>query len=122
MEAACTNVAKLIIVNAPNRGAVPGLPDDAVLELPCLVNTSGIFPLRQPSVPQAVWGLVSAVKNYEQLTIEAVVTGSREKALLALLAHPLVGEYETAMPLLDEMLEANRTYLPQFFPEPDKIE
>jgi 6-phospho-beta-glucosidase len=122
MEAACTNVAKLIIVNAPNRGAVPGLPDDAVLELPCLVNTSGIFPLRQPSVPQAVWGLVSAVKNYEQLTIEAAVTGSREKALLALLAHPLVGEYETAMPLLDEMLEANRTYLPQFFPEPDKIE
>jgi alpha-galactosidase/6-phospho-beta-glucosidase family protein len=50
------------------------------------------------------------------------VTHLSLKALLALLAHPLVGEYETALPLLDEMLEANRLYLPQFFPEQDKIE
>jgi 6-phospho-beta-glucosidase len=35
--------------------------------------------------------------------------------LLALLSHPLVGEYELAVPLLDEMLHANQAYLPQFF-------
>jgi len=117
MEAACTNVEKIIVVNAPNRGAVPGLPDDAVLELPCVINASGIFPLRAPEVPAAVWGLIAAVKNYEQLSVEAAVSGSRKTALLALLAHPLVGEYEVAKPLLEEMLEANRPFLPQFFPE-----
>jgi 6-phospho-beta-glucosidase len=115
IEAAYTNRANVIVVNAANRAALPCLPDDAVIEVPCLVNASGIFPLRQPEIPPAVWGLIAAVKNYEQLTVEAAVTGSREIALLALLAHPLVGDYEKAKALLAEMLEANRTYLPGFF-------
>jgi len=59
--------------------------------------------------------LIAAVKNYEQLTIEAAITGNCDTALLALLAHPLVGDYEKAKALLAEMLEANRRYLPQFF-------
>ena len=115
MEAAYTNQDRVIIINVPNRGAVTGMPDDGVLEIPCLVNASGIFPLRQPEVPRVMWGLISAVKNYEQYTVEAAVTGSRETALLALMSHPLVGEYELAVPLLDEMLHANQNFLPQFF-------
>jgi 6-phospho-beta-glucosidase len=115
MEAAYTNQDKMIVVNVPNMGAVPYLPDDAVIEVPCLVNASGIFPLRQPDVPQTVWGLIAAVKNYEQLTVEAAVTGNRETALLALLAHPLVGDYEKSKALLEEMLAANREFLPLFF-------
>lgn len=115
IEAAHTNHAGVIVINAPNRGAIHCLPDDAVIEVPCLVNASGIFPLRQPEIPQAVWGLIAAVKNYEQLTVEAAVTGNRATALLALLAHPLVGDYEKATALLAEMLEANRAYLPGFF-------
>jgi 6-phospho-beta-glucosidase len=115
MEAAYTNQDKIIIINVPNRGAVSGMPDDAVLEIPCLVNASGIFPLRQPEVPRIMWGLICAVKTYEQYTVEAAVTGSRETALLALMSHPLVGEYELAVSLLDEMLHANQAYLPQFF-------
>ncbi|HWI64518.1 MAG TPA: 6-phospho-beta-glucosidase, partial [Symbiobacteriaceae bacterium] len=63
-------------------------------------------------VPGAVRGIISAVKNYEQLAVEAAVTGDRRTALLALLAHPLVREYEIARPLLDDLLEANREYLP----------
>jgi 6-phospho-beta-glucosidase len=115
MEAAYTNQNRNIIINVPNRGAVTGMPDDAVLEIPCLVNASGIFPLRQPEVPRVMWGLISAVKTYEQYTVEAAITGSREAALLALMSHPLVGEYELAVPLLDEMLHANQAFLPQFF-------
>jgi 6-phospho-beta-glucosidase len=116
MEAAYNNDDKFIVINTANQGAVPNLPDDAVLEVPCMVNASGIFPLRQPDIPQTVWGLVAAVKNYEQLVVEAAVTGDRDTALLALLAHPLVGDYEKAKALLAEMLEANRQFLPQFYP------
>jgi 6-phospho-beta-glucosidase len=115
MEAAYNNDDKFIVINTANQGAVPHLPDDAVIEVPCMVNASGIFPLPQPDIPQTVWGLVAAVKNYEQLTVDAAVTGNRDTALLALLAHPLVGDYEKAKALFAEMLEANRKFLPQFF-------
>jgi 6-phospho-beta-glucosidase len=116
MEAAYNNQDSVIVINTPNNGAIDILPDDAVIEVPCLVNASGIFPLRQKDIPKPVWGLVAAVKNYEQLTVEAAVTGSHETAILALLAHPLVGDYEKAKVLFEEMLEANREYLPQFYP------
>ncbi|MFN2233483.1 MAG: 6-phospho-beta-glucosidase [Anaerolineales bacterium] len=116
MEAAFNNDDKCIVINTANQGAVAYLPDDAVIEVPCMVNASGIFPLRQPDVPQAVWGLIAAVKNYEQLAVEAAVTGDRDTALLALLAHPLVGDYAKAKAILADMMEANRQYLPQFYP------
>ena len=115
MEAAYTNQDKIIVINAPNQGAVACLPEEAVIEVPCVVNASGIFPLRQQEIPSSVWGLIAAVSNYEQLTVEAAVTGSQDTALLALLAHPLVGDYEKAKALLAEMLEANRVFLPQFY-------
>ncbi|MGC8878922.1 MAG: 6-phospho-beta-glucosidase [Anaerolineae bacterium] len=122
MKALYTNQEQWVIVNVPNRGAVPGLPDDAVVEIPCLVNAAGIYALRVPQPPHAVWGLIAAVKNYEQLVVEAAVSGSREMALLAMLAHPLIREYELAVSLLDEMLEANRKYLPRFFPTSELTE
>jgi 6-phospho-beta-glucosidase len=116
IDAIHNNRHHVLIVNTTNRGAIPNLPADAVLELPALVNAAGIHPIAQPETPKAVWGLIAAVKNYEQLAVEAAVTGSRQMALEALLAHPLVGDYSTATCLLDEMLAANRAYLPQFFP------
>jgi 6-phospho-beta-glucosidase len=114
IDAIHNNRGRSLIVNTANRGAVAFLPDDAVLELPALVSAAGIRPLAQPEIPRAVWGLIAAVKNYEQLVVEAAVTGSRERALEALLAHPLVGDWETAVGIFDEMLAANRSYLPQF--------
>ncbi|MBN2046928.1 MAG: 6-phospho-beta-glucosidase [Anaerolineaceae bacterium] len=108
---------RLVICNVANQGAIHHLPDDAVVEINCLVNASGIHPLHLQDIPAPVWGLIGSVKNYEQLAVEAAVNGSRETALLALMAHPLVGDYETAKDLLAEMLEANRRFLPQFFPD-----
>jgi 6-phospho-beta-glucosidase len=45
------------------------------------------------------------------------VSGSRQEALMAMMTNPLVPSFEVARALLDEMLEANRDYLPQFFPK-----
>jgi 6-phospho-beta-glucosidase len=58
------------------------------------------------------------VKNYETLTVEAAVHGDKTKALLALLAHPLIMDYDIASPMLDDLLEAHKQYLPQFFKKP----
>ena len=115
MEAIANDVERTMVINTPHKGALKGFPPEAVFELTCLVSGSGIQPLSVEELPRAVWGLVAAVKNYEQLAVDAAVSGSRETALLALLAHPLVGDYDLARIILDEMLDAHRAYLPQFF-------
>jgi len=115
MKAIYLNEDAWTVANVPNRGAVKFLPDDAVIETPCIVNTAGFRPIVSAPPPRAVWGLISAVKNYEQLAVEAAATGSRDTALLALIAHPLVRDYDTASALLPQLLEGSREYLPQFF-------
>jgi len=116
MDAIYNNKDSWVVVNVPNNGVFPFLPDDAVIETPCIVNAAGIKPLIQGSPPDMVRGLISAVKNYESLAVEAAVSGNRDTALLALLAHPLVREFESAEILLDRILETNKEYLPSFFP------
>lgn len=115
VDSVYNNKDKQMVVNVPNRGAVPFLPDNAVVEAGCLVNKTGMHPLHVAQVPEMCWGLISAVKNYEQLAVEAAVEGDVRKMKLALLAHPLVRQYELVEKLVPELLEANREFLPQFF-------
>jgi len=102
------------ILNVRNGGAIPGLPDDAVVEVPCLVEGPGVRPLPQPSLPPAVEGLVRQVVEHARLTAEAAVRGSRRCAVLALLVHPLVRSLDVAEQLVDEFLAAHRPHLPRF--------
>lgn len=121
IDAVWNNQDTWMIVNTPNRGSIKLLPDDGVVEVPCLINQAGIHPLVTREIPNALWGLVAAVKNYEQLTVTAAMEGDKDAALLALMAHPLVKDYELARPLLDDILRANARYLPQFSGESGSI-
>ncbi len=103
-----------MIINVENKGAVSFLPDDAYIETGCLVNKSGMNPLKVTNVPKSIWGIIAEVKNYEQLAVEAAITGDIRLAKLALLAHPLIREYEKVEKLLPALLEANKDFLPQF--------
>ena len=103
------------VVNVPHRGAVPGWPEDWVLEMPARVGRSGVEPLPAEPLPPAPFGLLAHVKSYELLTVEAAVHGDRRAAYLALLAHPLGPSADKIDALLDDMLSTNRAYLPQFF-------
>ncbi|MBD2870931.1 6-phospho-beta-glucosidase [Paenibacillus arenilitoris] len=102
-------------LNVRNQGVLGFLPDDACIEVNCVVTKDGPIPQPVHLVPASAIGLIHAVKAYEQLAIEAAVTGSRDTALLALAAHPLVDSANAAERMLDEMLERNRAYLPRFF-------
>jgi 6-phospho-beta-glucosidase len=103
------------VVDIRNDGALPDLPDDAVVEIPARVERSGAHADRlQPLAPEML-GLVQQVKAYERLTVRAAIDGDREAALKALMANPLVGRYNVARALLDTLLEANRRHLPRFF-------
>lgn len=99
------------VVNVPNNGCLPDLPPDAVVETNCVIRREGAVPLSYGPLPSSIKGLVQHVKAYEELTIEAAVEKSREKAFLALVNHPLVHDAYDARMLLDDMLEANSAYI-----------
>ena len=103
------------VVNVPHRGAIPGWPADWVLELPCRVDRAGIHPLPAEPLPTASFGLLSAVKAYELLTVEAAVHGDRNAAYQALLVHPLGPKADKVQAVLDDMLETHKEHLPQFW-------
>ncbi|RCX21771.1 6-phospho-beta-glucosidase [Fontibacillus phaseoli] len=102
-------------LNVPNDGIYDFLPEDASIEINCVVTSAGPIPLAPKHVPQQIKGLLHAVKTYESLAIDAAVSGDRGLALQAMVHHPLVPSVSTAKMLLDEMLEAHRKYLPNFF-------
>ena len=104
------------VVNVRNAGAIPNLPDDDVVEVSCTVDREGAHPLPTGPLAPEMLGLVEHAKAYERLTIDAAKSGDRGVALKALMTNPLVREYGIAVPLLDALLDANRNYLPRFFP------
>lgn len=103
-----------MVVNTANNGAIQGLPDDAVIETNCLIDALGAHPLAFGKLPPLMNGLTQQVKDFERLTIEAAVHGDRDKALLALVANPLVADVNLATALVDEVLSINKAWLPQF--------
>ncbi len=103
------------ILNTRHNGAVPEWNNDWVLELPCTIGMSGIVPKPTSPLPPVCESLITQVKTYEILTAKAAVDGDRTSAYSALLAHPLGPSADKIDVVLNDMLETNRSYLPQFF-------
>jgi 6-phospho-beta-glucosidase len=100
------------VVDVRNRGAMPDLADDDVVEVPARIDRDGAHPLPQAPMPGPMRELVLAVKAFERLAIVAARSGARDDIRRALEAHPLVGgRIGDVEPLLDALLEANRPYL-----------
>lgn len=108
------DLGEVHVANVRQNGAVAGWPADWVLEMPCRVDRQGIHPLPAESLPPVCAGLVAQVKAYEQLTVESAVHGDRKAAYQALLAHPLGPGADQVQAVLDDLIETNCAYLPQF--------
>ncbi|GAB6098683.1 6-phospho-beta-glucosidase [Halanaerocella petrolearia] len=102
------------VVNVRNNGTIKNLPDDVAVEVNCMVDASGAHPMTVGELPPRAYGLMQVVKAYEELSVEAGVNGDYEKALQALIIHPLVPSAKVAKKLLDDIIEKNKDYLPQF--------
>jgi len=101
-------------VNVPNAGAIPGLSDDAVVEVPAIVGDVGVRPVHIGPLPEAIEAILRHQLSHVSLTVEAALTGDRKTALQALMMHPSVSSMEVAEKMLDELLERESKYLPQF--------
>ncbi|MEK5337398.1 6-phospho-beta-glucosidase [Bacillus sp. FSL M8-0166] len=102
-------------VNTVNRGAIASIPAESAVEVNCIITKDGPKPIATGDLPVSVRGLVQQIKSFERVAAEAAVTGDYETALVAMTINPLVPSDEIAKQILDEMLEAHREYLPQFF-------
>ena len=98
-------------LNVPNRGAIDGLRPDDVVEVSCRVDATGIHPIPVGTMPEGQSYLVQSVKHYERLTVDAVRRKSRDLAVEALVAHPLVMSYSRAEPLVANYLVAHAAYV-----------
>ncbi|WP_329465129.1 6-phospho-beta-glucosidase [Streptomyces sp. NBC_01431] len=99
------------VVNTRNNKTLPFLADDAVIEVPARVDRDGAVPLPVPELDPLYAGLIAHVTAYEDLALEAALRGGRDRVFRALLAHPLVGQYEYADGLTDRLIEHNREHL-----------
>jgi len=64
-----------------------------------------------PALAADLAGLIGHVAGYERLALDAAVHGGRDRVLRAMLAHPLVGQYDRAEKLTDLLLAENRAHL-----------
>lgn len=102
-------------VNTRNNGAIASIDNDSAVEISCVITKEGPRPMVIGDLPVPVRGLVQQIKSFERTTVEAAITGDYNTALLALIINPLVPSDSAAKQILDEMLEAHKEYLPQFF-------
>ena len=109
MAAIARDEPATLILNVRNGSAVPGLPPNAVVEVPCDVAATGPRPLPAATLDGAMLGLAQQVKAVEELAIAAARDRSPRLALKAFALHPLVDGVGTARVLLD----AYRTRIPE---------
>jgi 6-phospho-beta-glucosidase len=104
------NSGEVQVVNTYNNGTLPFLADDAVIEVPAVVDGTGAVPLPVAPVEPLYAGLIAHVTAYEELALEAAMRGGRDRVFSALLAHPLVGQYAQAEGLTDRLIAHNREH------------
>ena len=101
-------------INFPNRGAIANLPYDAIVEGPCIVDKRGITAITIGDLPKCFLGITLHTINWQELTVDAALSGDRNILYQALLACPYVHDMEAAEKIMDELFEAHEEYMPQF--------
>lgn len=123
-DAACSLIDSIVndrgdiqYVDVRNGGAVSSLPAESAIECAAMITADGPKPLAVGELSPAINGSIQTIKSFERLVAEAAVTGNRDLLVAALVANPLCDSDAVANEVIDELLEAHRAYLPQFYAE-----
>jgi maltose-6'-phosphate glucosidase len=104
--------ARFLIITE-NRGAIPNMPYDAMVELPAYIGKNGPEVIARGNIPLFQQGLMMQQLNSEKLLVEGCIEGSYEKVLQAFTLNKTVPSMTVAKAILDEMIEANKGYWPE---------
>ncbi|HHU91793.1 MAG TPA: alpha-glucosidase/alpha-galactosidase [Halanaerobiaceae bacterium] len=117
MEAMETDQPFKIVANVLNTGLITNLPEKAIVEVPCLVDSSGISPCYVGDLPEQLAALNRTNINVHLLTLEAALTGKKEYIYQAALLDPHTSaelSIDDIVSLCDDLIEAHGDWLPVF--------
>lgn len=109
------NTGDIQYVDVRNNGTISNLPADSAVEVACIITSGGPKPIAVGELKPQINGTIQTIKTFERLVCEAAVTGNRDLAVTALNMNPLCASDHDANAVIDELLEAHKKHLPQFF-------
>lgn len=115
VQAIANDTRKSETANVLNNGAVPNLPNDAVVEVGCTLGANGPLPVAAGPLPFSVQGMVRCAYEFGKLTVDAALSGDRRLVLQAAMAHPAHRDLDVIEKVIAELFEAHKQWLPQFF-------
>jgi alpha-galactosidase len=113
-----TGTPRVVYGNVPNTGLIDNLPQDCVVEVPCLVDKNGVQPTHIGALPPHLAALIQTNLNVQGLTVEAALTGKREHIYHAAMLDPHTAaelDLEQIWNLVDDLIEAHGDWLPEYF-------
>lgn len=113
----CTGEASVIYGNVRNNGCITSLPDDAAVEVPCLVDRNGIQPTHVGELPPQLTALIRTNINVQELTVRALLEENREHIYHAAMMDPHTGaelDLDQIWSLVDELLAEHDEWLPDW--------
>ncbi len=110
----CGAARELDAINVPNRGAIPNLPDDMVVEVPGVADADGLRACQLEPLPEAIAALLRVQGSIHKLIVEAFAEQSKDKLIQAVLLDPTVDSYRGAIAMVDEMCRLQADMLPEF--------
>ncbi|MFB0522767.1 MAG: alpha-galactosidase, partial [Candidatus Bathyarchaeia archaeon] len=110
---ACGLRKELAAVNAPNKGKIPNLPDDMVVELPAIADSGKVQTCQMEPLPEAIAAMLHLQGSIHKLIVEAYAEKSKDKLLQAILLDPTVHSYRGAVDMMGEMLSLQEDLLPE---------
>ena len=117
MQSVIQDRAEHFVVNVPNKGLIPNLPESAVVEVPAVVNAEGVHPIGIGALPTGLAAVLGRHALVQRLTADAALNGDRSALRQAMAADPLLDatlEPAQIEALTAEMLEVNAAHLPLF--------
>jgi len=105
-----------LYANVRNEGLIDGLPEDACVEVPIVANRDGVKPIRIGAIPPQCLALNRTFLNVADLTVRAVVEGSRDLVYQAALLDPNTGAtltVEQILDMVDDLIEAHGELIPE---------
>jgi alpha-galactosidase len=113
-----TGIPRVIYGNVPNEGLIDNLPQDCIVEVPCLVDKNGVQPTHVGALPPHLAALIQTNLNVQGLTVEAALTGKREHIYHAAMLDPHTAaelDLEQIWNLVDDLIEAHGDWLPTYY-------
>jgi len=106
---------RILSVNIPNDGfAITNMAEDAVVEIPAMVDADGLHPVKVGALPEGIAGLCNLQVSIHKLLVEAYRTRSKKKLLEAMMLEPVVDSIDRAEKMIDDFLRIEKAFLPEF--------